>query len=102
MTWFQPFAHVETSIGWDWFWRYSTGDGLYALSGLPVRGTTLNGRVVTDRYIGQLGDTEIRWSPAAHLIFAFNFAGIINGGYLNHSGASNNITYINSGVTYRF
>jgi hypothetical protein len=102
MTWFQPFAHVETSIGWDWFWRYSTGDGLYGLSGLPVRGTTLNGKVVKDRYIGQLGDMEIRWSPAGHLIFAFNFAGMINGAYLNHSGTSNNITYINSGVTYRF
>jgi hypothetical protein len=102
MTWFQPFAHVETSIGWDWFWRYSTGDGLYGLSGLPVRGPTLDGRVVTDRYIGQLGDMEIRWSPVGHLIFAFNFAGMINGAYLKHSGTSHNITYINSGITYRF
>jgi hypothetical protein len=102
ITWFQPFAHVTTSIGWDWFWRYSNGDGLYGLSGLPVRGSTFNGRPVTNRYIGQLGDMEIRWSPVEHLVLAFNFAGMINGAYLNHSGTSHDITYINTGATYRF
>jgi hypothetical protein len=102
MTWFQPFAHVETSIGWDWFWRYSKGDGLYGFSGLPVRSATVNGKTIHSAYIGQLGDMEVRWSPFHHMILAFNFAGMINGGYLNGSSPSDNITYANLGVTYRF
>jgi hypothetical protein len=102
MTWFRPFAHVETSLGWNWFWRYSKGDGLYGFSGLPVRSAVVAGKQIDFGYIGQLGDMEVRWSPVNHLILAFNFAGMLNGAYLNHSGTSNNITYINTGLTYRF
>jgi hypothetical protein len=69
---------------------------------MPVRTAVVGGKSIKDLYIGQLGDMEVRWSPAAHLIFAFNFAGMINGAYLNHSGTSNNITYTNTGITYGF
>jgi hypothetical protein len=108
MTWFQPFKHVETSLGWDWFWRYSTNDGLYAFPGFPIRNglyggyPLIHGNLTKYSYIGQLGDMEVRWSPAAHVIIAFNFAGTINGAFLNSTAKSNDITYINTGFTYRF
>ena len=98
MTWFRPFPHVETSIGWDWFWRYSAGDGLYGFSGVPV----VQGNLSKARYVGQLGDAEVRWSPVTHVILAFNFAGFINGGFINTATHSHDITYVNAGLTYRF
>jgi hypothetical protein len=108
MTWFQPFKHVDTSLGWDWFWRYSTNDGLYAFPGFPIRKglyggfPLIHGNLTKYRYIGQLGDMEVRWSPVEHVIIAFNFAGTINGAFLNSTAKSDDITYINSGFTYRF
>ena len=62
MTWFQPFKHVETAVGWEWFWRYSTNDGLYGFSGSPVQ-SGINGGYhenLASRYIAQLGDMEVR------------------------------------------
>jgi hypothetical protein len=44
----------------------------------------------------------VRWSPANHIIVAFNFAGLINGGFLNSATHSHDITYVNTGLTYRF
>jgi hypothetical protein len=98
MVWFRPFAHVETSVGWDWFWRYSLADSLYSLAGFPV----VQGDLSKDRYIMQMGDMEVRWSPAPHVILAFNFMGTINGAFLNSTVRSRNITYSNVGFTYRF
>jgi Alginate export len=98
MVWFKPFAHVETSVGWDWFWRSSTSDGLYTFAGFPL----IQGDLSKDRYIMQMGDMEVRWSPVAHVILAFNFMGTINGAFLNTTVKSNNITFTNIGFTYRF
>lgn len=98
MVWFQPVAHVETSIGWDWFWRYSATDGLYTLAGFPL----IYGNGSRDRYIMQMGDMEVRWSPARHVIIALNFMGTINGAFLNETVKSRDITYANLGFTYRF
>ncbi len=98
MVWFQPLAHVETSVGWDWFWRYSTNDGLYTFAGSPL----IYDNSSRDRYIMQVGDMEVRWAPAQHVIIALNFMGTINGAFLNRAVKSNDITFINTGFTYRF
>jgi hypothetical protein len=98
MVWFQPMAHVETSIGWNWFWRYSTSDGLYTFAGFPL----IYGNGSRDRYIMQMGDMEVRWAPAPHVIIALNFMGTINGAFLNSTVKSNDISFINTGFTFRF
>lgn len=98
MVWFQPVPHVETSVGWDWFWRYRTNDGLYTFGGFPL----INNSSTRDRYIMQMGDMEIRWAPAQHVIAALNLMGTINGVFLNNTVKSHDITYANLGFTYRF
>jgi hypothetical protein len=40
----------------------------------------------TEKYLGKQGDMEIRWSPAPHLIAAFNLAGFQPGGFFHHVG----------------
>ena len=35
------------------------------------------------KYLGDQGDLEIRWSPAAHFIAAFNLAGFRPCGFFN-------------------
>ncbi len=98
MAWFQPVPHVETSVGWDWFWRYNTNDGLYTFGGFPL----LPGNLSRDRYIMEMGDMEVRWAPARHVIIALNLMGTINGPFLDNTVKSHDITYANIGFTYRF
>ncbi len=98
MVWFQPAPHVETSVGWDWFWRYSANDGLYTFAGFPL----IDGNSSRDRYIMQMGDMEVRWAPVRHVIIAFNFMGTINRAFLNSTVKSHDITFINIGFTYLF
>jgi Alginate export len=69
---FQLRSNVTGAFAWDWYWRESTHDGIYAFgSGVLMDPANASNA----RYLGNQGDLEIRWSPAPHIILAFNFAG---------------------------
>jgi hypothetical protein len=97
---FQLKTNVTAAFAWDWYWRESTHDGIYAFgSGVPI---DLAG-ASQSRYLGNREDLEIRWAPARHTIIAFNFAGFQPGTFFNRL-AYNNAGPIaaNVGFTYRF
>jgi hypothetical protein len=53
-------ANITGALGWDWYWRQSTQDGIYAFgSDLLVDPAGTNHA----RYLGTHGDIEIRWAP---------------------------------------
>jgi Alginate export len=65
-------ANVTGAFAWDWYWRESTHDGVYAFgSGVLIEPASASHA----RYLGNQGDIEIRWAPMAHVILAFNLAG---------------------------
>jgi hypothetical protein len=69
---FQLRPNLTGSLSWNWYWRESTHDGVYAFgSGILIdpAGTS------HARYLGNQGDLEIRWAPVRHTIIAFNVAG---------------------------
>ncbi len=69
---FQLRPNITGAFAWDWYWRQSTYDGIYAFgSGVLIDpdGTS------HARYLGNQGDLEIRWAPRQHIILAFNLAG---------------------------
>ena len=96
---FQLKANVTGAFAWDWYWRESTHDGVYAFgSGILIDPASAS----RARYLGNQGDLEIRWSPIAHVILAFNLAGLEPGTFFR------TLTYNaapidgNAGFTYRF
>ena len=96
---FQLRTNITGAFAWDWYWRESTQDGIYAFgSGVLIDPASAS----RARYLGTQGDLEIRWSPAQHVILAFNFAGFEPGTFfrtLNHNAAP---IFGNVGFTYRF
>ncbi len=57
---FQLKAIVTAAFAWNWYWRESTHDGIYAFgSGAVVDPADASHA----RYLGNQGDLEIRWAP---------------------------------------
>jgi hypothetical protein len=96
---FQPRSNITGAFAWVWYWRESTHDGIYAFGSEALIDP---GDASRARYLGTQGDLEIRWSPASHVILAFNLAGFRPGSFF--SAVSYNAAPIatNIGFTYRF
>ena len=77
---FQLKTNVTGAFAWDWYWRESTHDGIYAFgSGLLIDPASTS----RARYLGNQGDLEIRWAPVRHVTLAFNRAGFKPGTFFN-------------------
>jgi hypothetical protein len=91
--------NVTAEVSWDWYWRQSLQDGVYAFgSGILMDA----GSSSHARYLGDQGDMEIRWSPAHHVIAAFNLAGLRPGAFFDHAVNNRPPIVANAGLTYRF
>jgi hypothetical protein len=77
---FQLKKNITGAFAWDWYWRESTYDGIYAFGSGALIDPAGSSHA---RYLGHQGDLEIRWAPARHLIAAFNLAGFRPGGFFN-------------------
>jgi len=96
---FQLRSNVTGAFSWDWYWRESTHDGIYAIgSGLLIDPAGASHA----RYLGNQGDLEIRWAPIAHAIIAFNFAAFRPGIFFNTQIYNAGPIAANVGFTYRF
>jgi hypothetical protein len=96
---FQLKTNVTAAFAWDWYWRESTEDGIYAFgSGVLIDPAGASHA----RYIGNQGDLEIRWAPVEHTIIAFNFAGFEPGTFFNGLIYRAAPIAANIGFTYRF
>jgi len=96
---FQLRPNVTGAFAWDWYWRESTHDGVYAFgSGVLIEPASAS----RARYLGNQGDPEIRWAPVAHVILAFDLAGFEPGTFFRT--LTYNAAHIegNAGFTYRF
>jgi hypothetical protein len=99
MVQFQLGTNVTGSFAWDWYWRESTHDGVYAYgSGVLIDPASAS----TARYLGVQGDLEIRWAPVRHVILAFNFAGFQPGTFFHALAYNAAPIEGNVGFTYRF
>jgi hypothetical protein len=91
--------NVTGEISWNWYWRESSQDGVYAFGSDALVNPSNGSRV---RYLGDQGDMEIRWSPAKHVITAWNLAGFRPSGFLTQFPYHRSPIAANVGLTYRF
>jgi hypothetical protein len=95
---FHPLQNVTGTLEWIWFWRESTKDALYSFENVQLRPANLT----SNRYIGSQPNLEIRWAISEHFLGALNLAGSTAGAFLQKSPPSNDIFFVNAGLTYRF
>jgi Alginate export len=96
---FQLRQNITGEASWDWYWRESVHDGVYAFgSGILMDPASSS----SAKYLGDQGDMEIRWSPARHLIAAFNLAGFQPGSFFDHVVNNRPPIAANAGLTFRF
>jgi hypothetical protein len=82
-----------------WFWRQSTNDGLYGLSGMLVRpvGTS------RDSYIGSQAQVTFDWQIDSHAHFQLNYLHFFAGGYLkNTTPTGKDVDYVTTSIQYLF
>ena len=91
--------NITGEVSWNWYWRESVHDGVYAFgSGVLIDPAGSS----TAKHLGKQGDMEIRWSPASHLIAAFNLAGFQPGGFFRRVMNNHPPIAANAGLTFRF
>jgi hypothetical protein len=96
---FQLKTNVTGAFAWNWYWRESTHDGIYAFGSDALIDPASASHA---RYLGNQGDLEIRWAPARHVIIAFNFAGFMPGTFFNTVTYNAAPIAANVGFTFRF
>jgi hypothetical protein len=96
---FQLKSNVTGAFAWDWYWRESIYDGIYAFgSGVLIDPAGVS----RARNLGNQGDLEIRWAPVRHVVIAFNFAGFKPGAFFNTLPYRAGPIAANIGFTFRF
>jgi hypothetical protein len=96
---FQLRRNITGEASWDWYWRESGRDGVYAFGSGALMDPANSS---TAKYLGKQGDMEIRWSPAPHFIAAFNLAGFQPDGFFDHVVNNRPPIAANAGLTFRF
>ncbi len=93
------FEHLTLSAGWGFYWRESSGDGLYGIPGnllVPSNG-------VKSRYEGGRPTAELDWQITRHLSAHVNYIYVFNARFEEESvHATHNMSYISPWVVYRF
>jgi Alginate export len=84
---------------WSWFWRQSTNDGVYGLSGMLVRpvGTT------SDTYVGDQAQLTFDWQLDKHTHFQVNYLHFFVGGYLEDTKPTGkDVDFVTTSIQYLF
>lgn len=93
------FEHLTLSAGWGFYWRESSGDGLYGIPGNLL----VPGNGVKSRYEGGRPTAELDWQLTRHLSVHVNYIYVFNARFEEQSAhATPNLSYISPWVTYRF
>jgi len=83
---------------WDFFWRESTGDGIYNNALKLVR----SGDRSSARYIGSQAQALLQWSISRHLTASVAYAHFFAGEFLKESPPGKDVNYVSTWVTFRF
>jgi hypothetical protein len=94
----QPSPAVQLNAGVDFFWRYSTRDGVYAPNGMLIRpaGDSRARHVATIASFGATCTLAPGWSSSAVVAYARP------GAFLRETGATDALSFVSLSLQYRF
>ena len=88
---------LTLSIDWDFFWRESLGDGVYRISGTPLR-TGVGG----SRYVGNCPALTAVWDATRHLTVLTQYVHFFPGGYFEANPPDKETDYFTMWLDYKF
>ncbi len=94
----RPHKDVELSLSGTAYWRQSTGDGIYAISGALVR----SGKDSNARFIGTQAEVAIAWQATPELNLAASVGVFEPGTFIRETGAAQVIKLVGVMANYRF
>jgi len=80
-----------------WFWRESTADGVYGISGLPIPLQTS----ITSAYLGDQLELDLSWEATRHLSVNIALARFWAGTYIRAAGGTNT-SYAAAWLAFKF
>ena len=88
---------LTVSADWDFFWRYSTDDGIYDAGGNVLRPASGDAR-----WIGHQPGVGIAWQIDRHTSFSVAYAHFFAGDFIRQSGPGADVDYVAVWLQYRF
>lgn len=88
---------VALYADWDFFWRYSTDDGLYGSGGSLARPADGGAR-----FIGHQASVGLEWRPERHVTVDVSYAHFFSGEYIRESGPDADVEFAAAWLIYRF
>lgn len=95
---FRPAPGVQVTASLDFFWRYSTRDGVYAPNGMLLSPPG-DSRA---RYVATIASLGTTWTPAPGWSTIAVVAYARPGAFLRETGADDALSFLSLGVQYRF
>jgi hypothetical protein len=88
---------LTLSVDWDFFWRESLGDGVYRISGTPLR-TGVGG----SRYVGNCPALTVVWNPTRHVSVLTSYIHFFAGPYFQANPPNKDTDYLTVWLDYKF
>jgi hypothetical protein len=88
---------VTLSFDWDFFWRENLGDGVYRISGVPLR-TGVGG----GRYVGNSPAVTIVWNATRHISVLTQYVHFLPGPYFEANPPNKQTDYFTVWLDYEF
>ncbi len=93
-----PLEELALTADWNFFWRLETEDGVYTPSGALLRGPGGSG----ERFVGSALSLAAEWQINRHLSFAAIYSHFFPGGFIDDTGPSRDIDFIEITLLARF
>ena len=86
----KPIEDLAITLDWDFFWRESLGDGLYA----PSTALQVPGAGNPARYVGSQGAVLVEWRATRHLGLGATYSRLFAGPFLDAAGLGNDVDFV--------
>ena len=88
---------LSVSFDWDFFWRESLGDGVYRISGTPLRGAAGGAR-----YVGNSPAITVVWNPTRHISLLASYVHFFPGPFFRDNPPNKDTDYFTTWLNYEF
>lgn len=93
-----PSVDVAVSLTGTAYWRESTDDGIYAMSGAPIR----SGKDSDARYIGHQLELAAAWQATQELNLSASVSTFEAGAFIKDTGPARTLHMVSSTVNFRY
>ena len=89
---------VTLTADWGFFWRTSLDDGVYRISGVPLR----TGQNSNERFVGSSPALTAVWTLNQHISFLAGYCHFFAGPFLKETPPGKDIDYVTTWITFKF